>query len=153
MALYGFGATRTGNTVADTPLFALRLVTATTRPKILQIIIAVAVAPASAPVFYLTRTTTTGTTPVTNTALQMDPAEATSLCTFDSGWATAPAITAANKLSIGALGVTAGGAWVWTFPDDLPLTIPATIAAGVSVVNATASASGGTFTCSMLWRE
>ena len=61
-------------------------------------------------------------------------------------------ITAANKIAVGALAVTAGGAWVWSFRDD-PLILAASTSAGLCVVCSASGATTGTFVASMLWQE
>jgi hypothetical protein len=154
MSMYGAGASKAGVNTADTAYFDLHPTGTTTRLKIFQIIVGIVAAPTNAPAFYLARTTSAGTVTSSLAGQQMDPADPASVAVLNFAWSVAPTFTAANKMSTGGLGVAAGGAWVWTFPDDAPLTITNATASGLAVVNATAAgATVGTFTASMLWRE
>lgn len=154
MSMYGAGATMAGINTANSLVADLHPTGTTTRLKIFQIICGIAVAPTNAPLFYLVRTTAAGTVTTTIAGQPLDPADPASVATLNTVNSVAPTFTAANKIAVGALAVTAGGAWVWTFPDDAPLTIAATTATGVAVINANAAgATLGTFAASMLWRE
>jgi len=154
MSMYGAGASKAGVNTADTAYFDLHPTGTTTRIKIFQIIVGIAVAPTTAPVFYLARTTAAGTVTSSLAGQAIDPADPTSVAVLNFAWSVAPTFTAANKIAVGGLGVTAGGAWVWTFPDDAPLTITNAAASGIAVVNANAAgATVGTFAASLLWRE
>jgi hypothetical protein len=151
---YGAGASRAGINTADSVYFQLRATTAAQRIKVLEVVVGVAVAPTTAPSFYLTRSSAVGTSTATLAGQPLDPADPTpGIGTFDSTWSAAPTITAANKIQVGALAVTAGGAWVWSF-RDWPLVMAAATTSGLCVVNASASgATLGTFVCSYLWQE
>lgn len=153
-ARYGAGVTRSGTNTADTAMFNLVGGTAG-RIKVVQIVVNVAVAPSTAPVFYLARTTARGTQASTLVGQAFDPADVAANGTLDvtGAGASQPTFTAANKMGIGGLAVTAGGVWVWSFYGD-PLVIPATAAAGLAVVNAAATGTTlGTFYGSYNWDE
>jgi hypothetical protein len=153
MSRYGAGASRVGINTADSVYFQLRPTTTAQRLKVLEIVVGIAAAPTTAPSLYLTRSTAVGTSTATLAGLPLDPADAAAMGTFDSTWSAAPTITAANKLQVGALAVTAGGAWVWSF-RDWPLVMAASTGAGLCICNANASgATTGTFVASMLWQE
>lgn len=154
MSLCAAGVTRAGVNTADTAYFNL-LGGASQRLAIQQIIVNIGVAPTTAPAFYLVRTTARGTQASTLAAQPLDVADAGAIGTLDvCGTAgSAPTFTAANKLSVGGLAVTAGGAFIWTFGEE-GLIIPATAGAGLALANANASgATTGNFYCSYLWRE
>lgn len=154
MAMYGAGATPAGINSANGLVADLHPTGTGTRLRIFQIIVGVSVAPTNAPIFYLTRTTAAGTVTTTLVGQALDPADPASVATMNTVNSVAPTFTAGNKIAVGGLAVTAGGAWVWTFPDDAPLIVPATTATGVAVLNANASgATLGAFAVSMLWRE
>lgn len=153
MSRYGAGASRAGINTADSAYFQLRPTSAIQRLKLLEVVVGIAVAPTTAPSLYLTRSTAVGTSTATLAGLPLDPADAASIATLDSTWSVNPTFTAASKLAVGALAVTAGGAWVWSFRDS-PLVMAADTTDGLVVANANASgATTGTFTCSMLWQE
>jgi hypothetical protein len=155
MSMCGAGISRTGINTADTAYFNLMGGT-TNRLAIEQIIINIAVAPTTAPAFYIVRTTARGTQTSTLAGQPLDGADAGTTGTLDvCGTAgSQPTFTATNKIQTGGLAITAGGAFVWTFPQDAPLVIPATAAAGIAICNANASgASTGTWHASFLWRE
>ena len=152
MSRFGAGVSRSGINTADTAYFNLVGGTAE-RLSVLEIKVAIAVAPTTAPIFYLARTTARGTQASTLAGQPFDggdPAGAGTLDVTGTG-GSAPTFTAGNKIDIGGLAVTAGGVFVWTFYDK-PIEIPATAAAGLAVCNANASgATTGTFLCSMIW--
>jgi hypothetical protein len=154
MSRWGAGVSRSGINTADTAYF--NLVGGTTdRLSIVEIVVNIAVAPTTAPALYLARTTARGTQASTLAGQPFDLADTgtTNAGTLDvTGTAgSQPTFTAANKIGVGGLAVTAGGVFVWTFYDQ-PLVVPATAAAGLAVCNANASgATTGTFLCSMFW--
>lgn len=155
MSMCGAGVSRAGVNTADVAYFNL-VGGAGNRLAIEQVIVNVAVAPTAAPSLYLVRTTARGTQASTLAAQPLDPADAGAIATLDvCGTAgSQPTFTAANKLQVGGLAVTAGGVFIWTFPQDAPLIVPATAGAGLAVANANAAgATTGTFLCSFLWRE
>jgi hypothetical protein len=151
---YGAAVSRAGINTADTAYFNL-LGGTTSRLYVVQVTINIAVAPTTAPAFYLARTTARGTQASTLAGQALDTADAASLGTLDvCGTAgSQPTFTAANKIVSGGLAVTAGGMLIWTFYDE-PIVIPATAAAGLALCNANASgATTGTIHCSYLWEE
>lgn len=146
-------AGRAGINTADSVYFQLRPTTTAQRIKVLEVVVGVQIAPTSAPWFYLTRSTAVGTNTATLAGIPLDPADAAAIGTLDSTWSAAPTITTSAKLQVGALAVTAGGAWVWSF-RDWPLIMTADTTDGLCVVNANASgATAGSFGCSMMWQE
>lgn len=151
---YGAGVTnKAGVNTADTAYFQIRATATTERIAVVEIIFAILTAPTNAPQPYLTRTTAIGTVTTTIAGQAFDPADAASLTTLDSAFSVAPTFTAANKVGVGALAVTAGGAWVWSFRDK-PLILPASTTAGLAIVNAAASgATVGAFSCSAIFDE
>jgi hypothetical protein len=153
MSRYGAGVTnRAGINTADSVLFQLRPTNTAQRIKLLEVVVSVYTAPSNAPQLYLTRSTAVGTSTATLAGQALDPADAAAMGTFDSTWSAAPTITAANKIQVGGLAVTAGGAWVWTF-RDWPLVLAASTSAGLCVCSNASGATLGAFTCSMLWQE
>jgi hypothetical protein len=151
---YGAAVSRAGINTADTAYFNLLGGTAS-RIYIVQITVNIAVAPTTAPAFYLARTTARGTQASTLLGQALDAADVAATGTLDvCGTAgNQPTFTAGNKLASGGLAVTAGGMLIWTF-YDVPLVIPATAANGLALCNANASgATTGTIHCSMLWNE
>jgi hypothetical protein len=154
-AYYGAGATRAWLNATDSVHFQLRPTGTTQRIKVYQVIVNVAVAPTTAPVWYLTRSTAIGTNTTTLAGQPLDGADAASIATLDSVFSVAPTITAANKITVGGLATTAGGTFVWTFPIDAPIVLAASTTAGLCVVDATASGvtTANGVTCSMVWSE
>lgn len=154
MSFYGAGASKAGVNTANTAYFQIRPTTTSTRLKIFQIVVNIAVAPTTAPSLYLARSTANGTVTTTLAGQPLDPADPTAVGTFDSAFSGAPTFVTTAQIATGGLAVTAGGAWVWTFPPDAPLTITNATASGIVVVNANASGgTTGTFVGSALWRE
>jgi hypothetical protein len=152
---YGAGISRAGINTADTAYFNLDQTGTAIRIQVLQVIVNIGVAPTTAPALYLVRTTVRGTQASTLAGQPLDTGDPAALGTLDvcGTGASQPTFTAANKIQVGGLAVTAGGAFVWTFYDH-PLVINATAGLGLAVANANASgATTGTFYCSMLWDE
>lgn len=154
MPRYGAGVSRAGVNTANTAYFNLEGGTGE-RLLVRQVIVNVAVAPTTAPMFYLVRTTARGTQASTLAGQVFDTGDVAAVGTLDvcGTGGSQPTFTNTNWMSAGALAVTAGGAFVWSF-WDVPIIIPATSGAGLAVANANASGSTtGTFTCSFLWDE
>lgn len=154
MSMVGAGVSRAGINTADTAYFNL-LGGAGNRLEIEQITVNIGVAPTTAPAFYIVRTTARGTQASTLAGQLLDGADAGAIGTLDicGTGASQPTFTAGNKIDVGGLAVTAGGAFIWTFAPR-GLIIPATAAAGIAVCNANASgATTGTFYCSFRWHE
>lgn len=153
MAAYGAAVTRAGTNTADTAMFNLVGGTAA-RLEVYQVTVNIAVAPTTAPVFYLARTTVRGTQASTLAGQPFDPADVAASATLDvtGAGASQPTFTAASKLVSAGLPVTAGGVLIFVF--DYPIIVPATAAAGLALVNAAATgATLGTFYGSFLWKE
>lgn len=154
MSFYGAGASKAGVNTANTAYWQLRPTGTSQRIKIFQIVVNIAVAPTTAPSLYLARSTAIGTNSATLAGQPLDPADPASIATWDSNFSAAPTFSTTNQLATGGLAVTAGGAFVWTFPPDAPLVLAASTTAGLVVANANASgATAGTFVGSCLWRE
>lgn len=154
MPRYGAGVTRAGVNTANTAYFNLLGGTGD-RLLVRQVIISVAVAPTTAPQWYLVRTTARGTQASTLAGLPFDTADVAANGTLDvcGTGASAPTFTNTNWITTGALAVTAGGAFVWSF-WDVPLIVPATSGNGLAIANANASGSTtGNFNGSFVWDE
>lgn len=152
--LVGAGVSLSGINTANTA-YANLLGGTGNRLEIQQIIVNIAVAPTTAPSFYLCRTTVRGTQASTLAGQPFDAADAGGVGTLDvcGTGASQPTFTNTNKIDVGGLAITAGGTFIWTFGPE-GLIIPATAAAGVALCNANASgATTGTFLVSYRWRE
>jgi hypothetical protein len=152
MSRYGAGVTRAGINTADTAWFNLVGGTGD-RLQVREVKVNIAVAPTTPPVFYLARTTARGTQASTLLGQNFDLADAPTIGTLDvtGTGGSQPTFTAASRIDIQGMPVTAGGTLVFPFYDD-PIVIPATAAAGLALCNAVASgATTGTFYCSMIW--
>lgn len=153
MARYGGGASKAGVNTANTAYFSVRNTVTSTRIGIRQLVVSVAVAPTTAPSFYLSRTTANGTESTSLVGQAFRPGDPTSLGLFVSAWSGQPTFSTTLWLGNGALAVTAGGAFIWTFYDE-PLFLDQTTTSGLAIVNANASgATLGTFAASALWDE
>ena len=155
MGRYGAGVTRAGVNTANTAYFNLDQTSTTDRLFVRQIIVSVAVAPTTAPQFYLVRTTARGTQASTLAGIPLDSGDPAATGTLDvcGTGGSQPSFTNTAWIQTGALAVTAGGAFVWTF-FDVPLVVIATAGNGIAVANANASGSTtGNFNCSFLWDE
>lgn len=155
MAKYGAGWSHAGVNTADKPMANLLGGTAQ-RLKVREIKVGISVAPTTAPLFYIVRTSARGTQSTTLAGIAFEPSEVTATGTVDSAWSADPtkagAIGAA-AIDVGGLAVTAGGMIVWTFYDD-PLIVDDVSGAGVAVYNANASgATTGTLFGSFIWEE
>jgi hypothetical protein len=155
MARYSAGVVnKAGVNTADTIMFGLRPTSTVLRIKVQRVGFYIQVAPTAAPIPYLCRALTNGTSSTTIAGLPRDPAEPGGTGTVDSAWSVAPTVTAANKIDVGALTVTAGGGWVWDFRDS-PLILPAatTVSSLFIVNNAATGVTLGNFTCQFEWDE
>lgn len=154
MARYGAAVSRAGINTANTAYFNLFGGTSE-RLLIREIVINVSVAPTTAPIFYLVRTTARGTQASTLGGQPYDSADVAATATLDvcGTGGSQPTFTNTNLIRAGGLAVTAGGAFVFSF-WDLPLIVPATAAAGLAIANVNASgATTGTFVGSYVWDE
>jgi hypothetical protein len=155
MARYSAGAVCLGVNTANSVVSHLRNLASVERLYIVKIAISILVAPTTGPSFFITRTTSAGTTPtVTLIGQASDPADTAANGNVDGAtWATPPTITAANKIDVGGAGTTPGGAFLWTFYDK-PLVVPTGAANGVGIVNANAAgATVGSFLAAFTWDE
>lgn len=153
MARFSAAGTRSGTNTAGTEYFSLTTNSATTVARIREIGIAVAVAPTTAPAFYVSRQTAAPGATTTLAGIPNDPATTTTssfnfiTCSSNGTFSTT------GFIRYGGLATTAGGMIIWTFYDE-PLTVPVTANYGIAVVNANASGSTtGTFNCYMTWDE
>lgn len=150
---YGAGFTLSGTNTANTQSAALINTGTAIRLAIRIIKIGIAVAPTTAPSFYLSRVTARGTQTTTLAGQPFEPAETTAAGTVDSAWSGAPTFSTSLFMDRLGLATTAGGWIVWDFRDS-PLIVPATTGAGLAIVNANASgATTGTFQGSFTWDE
>jgi hypothetical protein len=154
MARYGASAAPPGVNTANTAYAALIQTGTTQRLLCRQVVVGIAVAPTTAPLLYLARCTARGTQVSTLAGQNFDENDAAPVGTVDvCASATQPTFTNTNRIGIGGLSVTAGGAWVWSF-FDIPLVVRATAGFGIVLANANASgATTGTFDVSFLWDE
>lgn len=152
---YGAGISRSGINTADSAYFNLDQTGTSKRLRVRQVIVNIGVAPTTAPALYLTRATARGTQSSTLLGQAFDTNAPAAIGTLDvcGTGGSVPSFTAANKIGVGGLAVTAGGTFVWSFFDD-PIIVAATSGLGLIVANANASgATTGTWYCSMFWDE
>jgi hypothetical protein len=148
---FGVGGSTAGVNTANTPYFGVRG-SSSQRLRLVEVVVGIITAPTTVPYFQLRRLTAWGTPATAVTPIAFDVADAPSGASFARGWSAAPTL-AADPLMVGALAVTAGGAWIWSMRDS-PIVVPASVADGIAVVNANASGSTvGAFVCSMMWDE
>ena len=153
MSRYGAAVTAAGVNTANTAYFQIRPNATSQRVKVLQIVIAVATAPTTAPVFYLSRSTAIGTNSSTLAGQPFDPSDTSSIVNLDGGFSAAPTFSTTNLMAVGPMAVTIGGGWVWDF-RDMPIILAASTTAGLVIANANASgATLGSFRCSAMWQE
>ena len=153
MARYGAAFSVSGVNTVNTFTVNLTNLSTVVRLRVMQIAVGIAVAPSTAPSFYLSRATARGTNTTTLAGQPFDSNEPTSQASLDLTNSVAPTFSTSLKLAGGGLAVTAGGWWIWDFRDS-PLVIPATAASGLAIVNANASgATTGTFAGYMTWEE
>lgn len=150
---YVAGFSRAGINTANSPVANLTNTGTTDRLYVLEVAVGIAVAPTTAPAFYLSRATARGTQTATLAGQPLDPAEVAAVGTLDTTWSVNPTFSTTNFLTRGSLAVTAGGFLVWTFYDN-PLVVAATAASGLTLANANASgATTGTFAGYFKWEE
>lgn len=153
MGRYARGFSVAGVNTANTQAVNLANTATSERLAVLQVAIGIAVAPTTAPSFYLARATARGTQTTTAAGLAFDESDPASTGSVDTAWSVAPTFSTTNQLVRGGLATTAGGWWVWDFRDD-PIMISAATTAGLCIVNANASgATTGTFTGHIMWEE
>jgi len=153
MARYGAAFSVAGTNTANTFVVNLTNTGTAVRMKVVQLAVGIAVAPTTAPSFYLSRATARGTNTTTLAGQAFDPGDPASAGTLDLTNSVAPTFSTSLKIAGGGLSTTAGGWWIWDFRDS-PLIVQATAASGVSIVNASASgATTGTFAGYAIWEE
>lgn len=153
MSRYVRGFSVAGVNTANTQLCNLVNTASTERIQVLQVAVGVAVAPTTAPSFYLARSTARGTQTTTAAGLAFEMPEITTSATLDTAWSVAPTFSTTSQLVRGGLATTAGGWWIWDF-RDCAIEIDATTGLGLVLVNANASgATTGTFTGHIVWEE
>lgn len=153
MARYGAAFSVAGTNTANTFVVNLTNTGTAVRMKVVQLAVGIAVAPTTAPSFYLSRASARGTNTTTLAGQAFDPSDPASAGTLDLTNSAAPTFSTTLKIAGGGLSTTAGGWWIWDFRDS-PLVIPATAASGLAIVNANASgATTGTFAGYMTWEE
>jgi hypothetical protein len=153
MNRYGAGASRAGVNTANQAYFQIRPTGTTGRIYIEQLVVNVAVAPTTAPAFYLARSTANGTVTTTLAGQPLDPADPASIATWDSVFSVQPTFSTTAWIDSGALALTAGGSFIWSF-YDAPLIITNATASGLVIANLNASGTTtGTFTGSARWIE
>jgi len=150
---YSAGFSRAGINSANSPVVNLNQTGTARRLFVVEVGVGVAVAPTTAPAFYLSRATARGTQTATLAGQPADPNDPAAAGTLDTTWSVNPTFSTSAFLRFGGLAVTAGGFLVWTFYDE-PLIISATSGLGLTLANANASgATTGTFTGYMVWNE
>jgi hypothetical protein len=153
MARYSAGFSVSGINSANGMVATLMNTSTTLRLEVEMIAVGVAVAPTTAPSFYLSRATARGTNTTTLAGQPFDPGDPASLATLDSVNSVAPTFSTSALMARGGLATTAGGWWIWDFRDK-PIIIPATTASGLTLANANASGSTtGTFAGYFAWDE
>lgn len=153
MARFSAGFSRAGINTANSPVASLANTGTTERLYVMEIGIGVAVAPTTAPMFYLSRATARGTQTATLAGQAHDGGDGASSGTVDSTWSANPTFSTANFMRMGGLAVTAGGFLIWTFYDK-PIVIDKTAASGLVIANANATgATLGTFAGYFCWGE
>lgn len=150
---YSAGFSVAGVNTANTQTANLNNTATSGRLAVRMVAVGIAVAPTTAPSFYLSRATARGTQTATLAGQALEPSETSSIGTLDTTWSLAPTFSTSNFIVRGGLATTAGGWWVWDF-RDVPLIIPATVGAGLTLANANASgATTGTFAGYFMWDE
>ena len=150
---YSAGFSRAGINTANSAVAQLRNTATSQRLYIVEIGIGVAVAPTTAPAFYLSRSTAVGTSTATLAGQPRDTGETAAQGTLDSTWSANPTFSTTNFMRFGGLATTAGGFIIWTF-YDAPLIVAASTSVGLVIANANASGTTtGTFTGYMEWDE
>ena len=149
---YQAALSRAGINTAGPQLYWQLRSGASNRLRIIELGISVAVAPTTAPNFQISRATSSLGTASTSLAGQpLDAADVAATGTFESAWSGAPTINTTYHRMMG-LATTAGGGFIWAWPVDSPLILPAS--AALQITNANASgATTGTFAAYVVWEE
>lgn len=149
---YQAALSRSGINTAGPQLYWQLRSGASARLRIIEIGISVVTAPTTAPLFQISRATASLGTASTSLAGQpLDAADVSAVGVFESAWSAAPTINTTYHRMLG-LPVTAGGGFIWSWPVDSPLVLPAS--AALQITNANASgATTGTFAAYVVWEE
>ena len=152
MAVYSVGVSKAGVNTANTVMWQLKAAS-TLRARIREIGISISVAPSTAPLFALARSTATGTSSTTVLGQALDAADAAAVTTFDSAWSSAPTFSTSGPfINQFGMPVTAGSGVIWTFGYGEELVIP--VSGGLCIANINASGSTtGTMVCYVKWIE
>jgi hypothetical protein len=134
MARYSVTSTKAGINTANSVMWQLRAA-ASQRVQLLELGIAVAVAPTTNPQFRLNRSTAIGTSTATVAPQAEDPANAAAVTLLDTTWSTPPTLAAIDLRSF-PVPASIGAGIVWTWYDQA-FVIPQS--GGLSIVNANAT--------------
>lgn len=150
MARFEVSNAKAGVNTANTIMWQFKA-SASSRARIFEIGISIAVAPSTAPSWRLVRSATLGTSSATTTPEEQDPGGGAATALLDTAWSANPTLAATN-MRLYATPVTAGSGIVWTWPDHRPFIIP--FSSGVCIVNANASgANTGPFNIYFVFEE
>jgi hypothetical protein len=150
--VYQASLSKAGINTAGPQLYWQLRTNATNRARIIEVGISIGVAPTTAPVFQLSRATASlGTASTSQAGQPLDAADPISTTTLESAWSGAPTINTTYVRSLG-LPVTAGGGFIWTWPEASPLILP--VSGALQITNANASgATTGAFYAYCVWEE
>lgn len=150
MARFEVSNAKAGVNAANTTMWQIRTV-ATSRCRVFEIGLSVAVAPTTGPSWRLNRSTAVGTSSATVAAEEQDPGGGAPTALLDTAWSVNPTL-AANDMRKYATTNTIGSGIVWTWPDHRPLIVP--ISTAVAIVNANATSTTlGTFNIYVIYEE
>lgn len=137
MAIFEVSGTRAGINTANSPVANLWV--PTRKSIVREIGVAIQTAPTTAPLFALQRSTARGTQTTTLTPIAGGLSAPTATTVLDTAWSVNPTWTTAAPYMRGfALPVTAGGGYIWTFPQGIE------IASGAGLMLFNVNASGAT---------
>lgn len=139
MARYSVTSTKAGVNTANTVMWQLRAAS-TQRVQLLELGIAVSVAPTTNPQFRLNRPTAIGTSTATVTPQAEDPANAAAVTLLDTTWSSAPTLAAIDLRSF-PVPSSIGAGIVWTWYDQ-PFVIPQSGGLCIANGNATGATLG-----------
>ncbi|MGI9191725.1 MAG: hypothetical protein ACR2IL_06345 [Chitinophagaceae bacterium] len=152
---YQAALSRSGINTAGPQLYWQLRSNGSARLRLVEIGIAISVAPTTAPLFQISRATASlGTASTTLAGQPFDSSDAAATGIFESAWSVAPTINTTYHRMMG-LPVTAGNGFIWSFPNDGEMVIGgAAVAHELQITNANASgATTGTFSGYVVWEE
>lgn len=150
MARFEICHAKAGVNTANTIMWQLRAA-ASSRTRIFEIHLSIAVAPTTGPSWRLNRVTAVGTSSATVTAEEQDPGGGAPATVLDTAWSANPTL-ATNDMRKYATSSSIGSGIVWTWPDHRPLILPVSL--GLAVVNANAAGTTvGTFNVTFIIEE